>query len=243
MHGGISQNQRQATIKRYREGKFKVLVATDVASRGLDVKGVTLVIQLEPPKDTESYIHRSGRTARAGQSGTCVTFFNSKNVEFLERVEDHAGITMDRIEIPSDEDVEKALAEAAEREKLNPKEVFKSLLTGEENKQTIIMTKVDEGKLECLDKAAGHGLLSRYWAPKIVESVQNMRSMTDGEGVVFDLGAYMADSFIESFFQLKQNFSRVEFEVSICKELPELKDPSDDPDPELGGDDNNDDEN
>jgi superfamily II DNA or RNA helicase len=76
MHGGISQNQRQATIKRYREGKFRILVATDVASRGLDVKGVSLVVQLEPPKDTESYIHRSGRTARAGQSGTCVTFFN-----------------------------------------------------------------------------------------------------------------------------------------------------------------------
>lgn len=120
MHGGISQNQRQATIKRYKEGKFKCLVATDVASRGLDVKGVTLVIQLEPPKDTESYIHRSGRTARAGQSGTCVTFFNSKNVEFLERVEDHAGITMDRIEIPTDEDVDKAKAEQAERDKLNP---------------------------------------------------------------------------------------------------------------------------
>jgi ATP-dependent RNA helicase DDX21 len=72
------------------------------------VKGISLVIQLEPPKDTESYIHRSGRTARAGQSGTCVTLFNQKNVEFLERVEEHAGITMDRIEIPSDEDVEKA---------------------------------------------------------------------------------------------------------------------------------------
>jgi ATP-dependent RNA helicase DDX21 len=108
MHGGISQNQRQATIKRFKEGKFNVLVATDVAARGLDVKGISLVIQLEPPKDTESYIHRSGRTARAGQSGTCVTLFNQKNVEFLERVEEHAGITMDRIEIPSDEDVEKA---------------------------------------------------------------------------------------------------------------------------------------
>jgi hypothetical protein len=161
-----------------------------------------------------------------------VTFFNQKNVEFLERVEEHAGITMDRIDIPSDEDVDKALAEAAEREKANPKEVFKSVLTGEENKQTIQMTKVDEGKLECLDKAAGVGLLARYWAPKIVESVTGMRSMVDGEGVVFDLGAYMADSFIESFSQLKQNFSRVEFEVEICKELPELKDPSDDPDPE-----------
>lgn len=105
------------------------------------------------------------------------------------------------------------------------------------------MTKVDEGKLESLGKGEGQGLLTRYWAPKIVESVVGMRSIVDGEGVVFDLGAYMADSFIESFSQLKQNFSRIEFEVEICKELPELKDPSDDPDPEPveeeNGDENN----
>ena len=108
MHGGISQNQRQATIKRYREGKFKVLVATDVASRGLDVKGVTLVIQLEPPKDTESYIHRSGRTARAGKSGICVTFYNQKNLEFLDRIEQLAGIKMEKVGIPSDDEMAKA---------------------------------------------------------------------------------------------------------------------------------------
>ena len=232
MHGGTSQNQRQATIKRFKEGKFNVLVATDVAARGLDVKGISLVIQLEPPKDTESYIHRSGRTARAGQSGTCVTLFNQKNVEFLERVEEHAGITMDRIEIPDDEAVEAAAAEEAERLKANPLPVFKSKLSGEEGKQTIVMTKVEEGKLETLGKQEGQDLLKRYWAPKIVESVVGMRSITDGEGVVFDLGAYMADSFIESFSQLKQNFSRIEFDVEICDELPELKDPSDDPDPE-----------
>jgi superfamily II DNA/RNA helicase len=106
MHGGISQNQRQATIKRFKEGKFMILVATDVAARGLDVKGISLIIQLEPPKDTESYIHRSGRTARAGGSGTCVTLFNQKNVEFLERTEESAGITMDRIEVPTDEEVD-----------------------------------------------------------------------------------------------------------------------------------------
>jgi len=76
MHGDIAQNQREVTMKRFREGKFQVLVATDVASRGLDIPEVELVIQLDPPKDTESYIHRSGRTARAGRSGTCITFYN-----------------------------------------------------------------------------------------------------------------------------------------------------------------------
>lgn len=148
---------------------------------------------------------------------------------------------MDRIEIPNDEDVEAAQAEEKERLKANPLPVFKSMLSGEEGKQTIVMTKEDEGKLETLGKQEGIDLLKRYWAPKINESVTGMRSIVDGEGVVFDLGAYMADSFIESFSQLKQNFSRIEFDVEICEDLPKLKDPSDDPDPEPVEEENQDD--
>jgi len=87
MHGDIAQNQREVTLKRFKDNKFQVLVATDVASRGLDIPDIELVIQLEPPKDTESYIHRSGRTARMGKSGICITFFNHKNIEFLDRIE------------------------------------------------------------------------------------------------------------------------------------------------------------
>ena len=77
-------------MKRFKDGKFQVLVATDVASRGLDIPDVELVIQIDPPKDTESYIHRSGRTARMGKEGTCITFFNRRNIEFLDKVEDLA---------------------------------------------------------------------------------------------------------------------------------------------------------
>ena len=60
---------------------------------------------MEPPKDTESYIHRSGRTARAGKSGTCITLFNRRNREFLDRVEDLAGIRMEMIQVPSDQEI------------------------------------------------------------------------------------------------------------------------------------------
>jgi len=56
-----------------------VLVATDVASRGLDIPNVDLVIQVEPPKEVETYIHRAGRTARAGRTGTCITFYGKKH--------------------------------------------------------------------------------------------------------------------------------------------------------------------
>jgi len=104
MHGDIAQNQREVTLKRFKDNKFQVLVATDVASRGIDIPDIELVIQLEPPKDTESYIHRSGRTARAGKHGTCITFFNRRNEEFLHRIEQLAQIKLDRMPVPTEAD-------------------------------------------------------------------------------------------------------------------------------------------
>merc|ERR1712137_476772 len=74
LHGDINQAQREVTMNSFRDGKFFVLVATDVAARGLDIEGITLVIQTEPPRDHETYIHRAGRTGRAGKTGRCVTF-------------------------------------------------------------------------------------------------------------------------------------------------------------------------
>jgi ATP-dependent RNA helicase DDX21 len=118
MHGDIAQNQREVTMQRFREGKFQVLVATDVASRGLDIPEVELVIQLDPPRDTESYIHRSGRTARAGRAGTCLTFYNDRSAAEIDKIEEVAGITLDRVGIPSDEDMIKA----------NTKGILKKLL-------------------------------------------------------------------------------------------------------------------
>ena len=100
MHGDIAQNQREVTMKRFKEGKFRVLVATDVASRGLDIPNVDLVIQIEPPKETETYIHRSGRTARAGATGTAITFYTSKTKSLIEQIESQAGIKLQRIGVP-----------------------------------------------------------------------------------------------------------------------------------------------
>jgi superfamily II DNA/RNA helicase len=87
-------------MKRFREGKFRVLVATDVASRGLDIPNVDVVIQVEPPKEVETYIHRSGRTARAGKEGVCITFYNKKQEPMIRKIEDMAGIRFKRIGAP-----------------------------------------------------------------------------------------------------------------------------------------------
>lgn len=108
MHGDIAQNQREVTLKRFKECKFSVLVATDVASRGLDIPNVDLVIQVEPPKETETYIHRAGRTARAGKYGTCITFYAKKQQMLLNNIETRAGIKFQKIGIPQPEDVIKA---------------------------------------------------------------------------------------------------------------------------------------
>jgi ATP-dependent RNA helicase DDX21 len=113
LHGDIAQNQREVTLKRFREGKFNVLVATDVASRGLDIPNVDLVIQLEPPKDVETYIHRSGRTARAGNSGICLTFFTKKQQGLINMIESKCGIKLKKIGAPQPEEIIKSSAKEA----------------------------------------------------------------------------------------------------------------------------------
>ena len=108
MHGDIPQPQREVTLKRFKEKKFSVLVATDVAARGLDIPSVDLVIQVEPPKETETYIHRSGRTARAGRSGTCITFYTNKHKMQIQQIENRAGIKFQKIGVPQPDDLIKA---------------------------------------------------------------------------------------------------------------------------------------
>jgi len=108
LHGDIPQTQREITFKGFKEGRFHILVATDVASRGLDIPDVDLIVQCEPPKDVETYIHRSGRTARAGKEGTVVTFYTKKHSMLITRIERMAGITFTKIGAPQPEDIIKA---------------------------------------------------------------------------------------------------------------------------------------
>jgi len=75
IHGDLRQNHREQALAEFTSGKIKALVATDVAARGIHVDDVDVVIHYNPPEDHKTYLHRSGRTARAGQSGTAVTMF------------------------------------------------------------------------------------------------------------------------------------------------------------------------
>lgn len=87
IHGNKSQNARERALEAFRAGKVNVLVATDVASRGLDIKGVELVINYDLPNESEAYVHRIGRTARAGASGRAVTFVQRDERSGLRAIE------------------------------------------------------------------------------------------------------------------------------------------------------------
>ncbi|CAG7635435.1 DEAD-box ATP-dependent RNA helicase CshA [Paenibacillus solanacearum] len=87
LHGDLTQAKREQVMKRFREAKIQFLVATDIAARGLDVEGITHVYNYDIPHDAESYIHRIGRTGRAGQTGKAVTFAAQRDAQYLEQIE------------------------------------------------------------------------------------------------------------------------------------------------------------
>ncbi len=87
LHGDLSQSQRDRVMKKFREGKVDILVATDVAARGLDIDNVTHSINFDIPQDPESYVHRIGRTGRAGNKGTALTFITPREFRQLKLIE------------------------------------------------------------------------------------------------------------------------------------------------------------
>jgi ATP-dependent RNA helicase DDX21 len=91
LHGDVGQKQRDSTLNAFRAGAFNVLVATDVAARGIDIQDVDLVVQFQPPRDVDAYVHRSGRTGRAGNKGTSVLLFSNREARDIVRIERDLG--------------------------------------------------------------------------------------------------------------------------------------------------------
>ena len=105
LHGGMSQAERTRVMNRFREGRTNVLVATDVAARGIDVDRVDLVLQDDLPTDDDTYIHRVGRTGRAGRTGRSVLMVGNRAVRHIKRIEKKAG-ELERMEIPTQKDID-----------------------------------------------------------------------------------------------------------------------------------------
>ena len=123
-HGNLSQMQRERLVKRFRDGKIKMVVATDIAARGLDVQDLTHVINYDLPDNTETYIHRIGRTGRAGKTGTAIALVHSGDRRTLKQIERRLRSKIDIAQIPN-----RAQVEAKRIGKLQTK--IKETLAGE----------------------------------------------------------------------------------------------------------------
>ncbi|MGI8908609.1 MAG: DEAD/DEAH box helicase [Candidatus Sumerlaeaceae bacterium] len=109
----LSQKAREKVLDSVRAGNLRFLVATDVAARGIDIAHLSHVVLYEFPEDQESYIHRAGRTGRAGASGVCISLVSFTEIGELERVAKRYGIEMEKREVPTDEQVQAIVSERA----------------------------------------------------------------------------------------------------------------------------------
>ncbi len=147
LNGDIPQNQRERTVERLRQGSINILVATDVAARGLDVDRIGLVINYDMPFDREAYVHRIGRTGRAGRNGEAILFVNPRERSFLSNLERAVGQPIERMDIPDNElinnnrikKLEAKLIKAASTDRDNPEEtnILQKLIQNVENELEI----------------------------------------------------------------------------------------------------------
>jgi ATP-dependent RNA helicase DeaD len=132
LHGDLNQNQRQEVVKRMKSGRTELVVATDVAARGLDIDDITHVINFEPPNDVDTYVHRVGRTGRAGRDGIAILFLTPRERFKQRQIERHTRQQMVLMAPPSNEDIaagrrarfRKVLEEVIAHDKLEPYRTF-----------------------------------------------------------------------------------------------------------------------
>lgn len=133
IHGGMEQDDRLAVMNDFKKGEFRYLIATDVAARGIDIENITHVINYDIPLEKESYVHRTGRTARAGLSGKAITLVTPFEDRFLNEIEEYIGFTIPAKHAPAMEDVSRN--KSAFKEKMNKRPILKKSKSEQLNKQ------------------------------------------------------------------------------------------------------------
>ncbi len=123
IHGGMMQDERFEVMNAFKRGQFRYLIATDVAARGIDIENITHVINYDIPLEKESYVHRTGRTARAGKTGKAITFATPNEHKWVREIESFIGFSLPIMKAPSDAAV--AFAKDAFEQKINKKPVQK----------------------------------------------------------------------------------------------------------------------
>ncbi|MFD0589399.1 DEAD/DEAH box helicase [Paenibacillus sp. GCM10027627] len=107
IHGGMEQEERFEVMHAFRRGQFRYLIATDIASRGIDISNITHVINYDVPLEKESYVHRTGRTGRAGKTGKAITLVTPKDSKRLAEIEAYIGFAIPKVKAPSEEEVDR----------------------------------------------------------------------------------------------------------------------------------------
>ncbi len=133
LSGDVQQRDREKLVERLRSGTLDVLVATDVAARGLDVERIGLVVNYDVPREAETYVHRIGRTGRAGREGTSLTFVTPQERSRLRRIEKLTGVELKQVELPTPAQVSglrarRLVAEAKERYEVGRLSVYREVI-------------------------------------------------------------------------------------------------------------------
>jgi ATP-dependent RNA helicase DeaD len=177
INGDVVQQQRERTIDQLRSGKLDILVATDVAARGIDVSRVSHVVNHDIPTDTESYVHRIGRTGRAGRSGQAISFVTPRENHLLRAIEKANRTTLEQMSLPSVDDVNatrvakftEAITQALGDEQLD---TFRELVQSYER----------EHDVPVLDVAAAIAVLAQDGEPLLLEAMPEPEPSRGGPG-------------------------------------------------------------
>jgi ATP-dependent RNA helicase DeaD len=194
LHGDMSQGLRNAVIKKFKNKEFNILVATDVAARGIDVSDLTHVINYSLPNDHESYVHRIGRTGRAGKEGTAISFIGGKNeLRHLKMLERKFKLNILPLDVPSTKDIQKVyikraydylegLASKGQEmpvevkeaiQKYNKEELF-SIVTALVAEKFFAQTKKEESQFNSTPSQQSHGAESSDDQPSLQEIMINL---------------------------------------------------------------------
>ena len=163
MHGDMNQAQRESVIRRLRSGQLEIVVATDVAARGLDVDRISHVVNYDIPNDVEAYVHRIGRTGRAGRSGVAVLFVSPRERRMMMEIERYTGQRITPMKMPTQADV------AARRIALFKDNIRQSIAEGDLDLYLSLVEELVEEGLDLAEIAAGAAKLARGDKPLEVE--------------------------------------------------------------------------
>lgn len=173
LSGDLAQALRERTINRLKEGKIDIIVATDVAARGLDVDRISHVINYDIPYDTESYVHRIGRTARAGREGNAILFITPRERRLLKMIERATRKSIDPMEIPTGEQISERRVSAFKQKVLDAIEAG-----GLEEFRNLVESLVEEKGIPALDVAAAVTKLAQAGQPLFPADLPELKAVT-----------------------------------------------------------------